>query len=627
VEIPGVVVTATPVPLPVGALGSHVSVLDGEDLRARGITRVADALREAAGVTVVRGGSFGAVTSVFMRGGESDYVQVMVDGVAVNQPGGNVDLAGLTTEGVERIEIVRGPTSALHGSDAVAGVINIITRRGEGPTSGSLEVRGGSFGSLDGVARVQGGSETASYGVTLSRQATDGILAFNNDHENAVLTGSARLRLDPRTRADLTVRLQDRSYNFPTDGSGNVVDRNQSTFDQASTVGLTVARRVGDDLELRALLTLHDQETGTDDAPDGPADTLGFYGFQSVNSLRRSSADLRANWSAAEGLVVTAGAELEHQGLRTFSQSLSAFGPSTARSEEGRSNRAGYLHGVWSAGPVDANVGLRVEDNEQYGRFTSWQLGSAVRLAEGTRLRLAAGRGVKEPTFFEAFASGFARGNPDLDPETSSSWEVGLEQEVGSGVQLRATWFDQAFEDLIQFTSSPPDPDAPNFFNVAAADSRGLELSAQGGWRSLRAGATWTWLDTEVVDAGFAQGAGASFVEGEALLRRPENHLQAHLTGAAGDRVRWTTSLRWTGQRSDRDFTTFPAEPVTLDAFTVVDVGLQARVLEPEGGRPGVRLSLRGENLTDAGYQEVFGFPAPGRGLYVGLRLGWSETP
>jgi len=628
-ELRGLVVTATPVPLPKGALGSHVTVLQGDDLRARGIATVTEALQQRAGISIVRSGSFGALSSLFLRGGESDYVQVMIDGVPINQPGGAVDLAGLTTEAVERIEVVRGPASALNGSDAVAGVVNIITRKGSGGSTpeGTLTVRGGTFDRLDGILEVRGGDERAAYGVSLARYSTDGILELNNEHDNTVLTGTADFRLADRSHAGITARLADRSYHFPTDAAGNPVDANQENFSQESTVGVELDHGLGapgsepGSIRLSAHLTLHDLETGVDDAPDGPADTLGFFGFQSLDAIRRTSADLRASWVAAGGMTLAGGAEFEHQRVRSFNESMSPFGSSTGRSENSRSNRAGYLHAVFAAGELDARVGGRVEDNEQFGDFFTWQLGAGWEARPGTRLRASAGRGIKEPTFFEAFTDGFARGNPDLEPERSLSWEVGVEQSIAGVARLEATWFDQSFEDLIQFTSAPPTPDEPNFFNVAEADARGLEVVARALLADVDLSAEWSWLDTEVVDSGFQEGSGATFVEGERLIRRPENQARVSAAGPAGGRLRWHASLGWVDERFDRDFNAFPAEAVTLDAYTTLDVGVEASLVDGRGSRPSIDLLLEADNLTDESYQEAFGFQAPGRAFYVGVRV------
>src|SRR5690606_10316950 len=150
------VVTGSTVTVPLTATSTGVTVITGEALRARGVQHVADALRAVPGLAVVQSGPLGSVTSLFLRGGESDYVQVLIDGVPVNEPGGRADLANLSTTNIERIEVVRGPGSVLYGSDAVTGVVQIFTREGRGTPRLDAEVRGGSHGSLGYEAGVQG---------------------------------------------------------------------------------------------------------------------------------------------------------------------------------------------------------------------------------------------------------------------------------------------------------------------------------------------------------------------------------------------------------------------------------------------------------------------------------------
>ena len=620
-ELEGLVVTGTPVPRALSALGAHVTVVEGDDLRTRGVARVIDALREVPGITVVQGGSFGAVASVFLRGAESDHVQVLVDGVQVNQPGGAYDFASLTTENVDRIEIVRGPASALYGSDAMSGVIQIITRAGTGTPRGSLTVRAGSFGRRDLTADLYGGTDDVSYGFALSRLSTDGILAFNNEHRNTSFSGNVGLHADSSTAGRLSIRAGQREYHFPTDGAGDVVDENALTFEDEVSVALDVSRVVSDRLELRGLLTSYQVDSGSDDLPDGPADTTGFYGFNSLNAVSRTAADVRANLSVASATVATLGFELEDQSQRSFSESSSQFGPSTGRSDDERWNRGVYGHVVTSAGPLSANGGLRLEDNERFGGFVTWQIGAAYAFSETGRLRGAAGRAIKEPTFFENFATGFTRGNPELEPERSTSWEVGIEQELASGaLRFQATYFDQSFRDLIQYTFSTAGPTDPNYYNAAAATARGIEIGATASVGAFRASAELTWLATETSDSGFDEGDGAMFVKGAALLRRPETQVHASVAWAVAAGTHVSVTARRVGSRGDRDFSAFPAMPVTLQAYTVVDVGAEVSLIEPAGGRPGLTLTARGENLFDQAYQEVYGFAAPGRGLYVG---GW----
>src|SRR3954469_2642512 len=140
-----VVVSASKIPTPASTLTQAITVLSGDDLRARGITRVSDALREVPGATLVQSGSYGAITSLFLRGGESRYTKVLIDGVAVNAPGGSFDFSHLTTDNIDRIEIVRGPASVLYGADAASGIVHIFTRRGLGDRAASLSARAGTY--------------------------------------------------------------------------------------------------------------------------------------------------------------------------------------------------------------------------------------------------------------------------------------------------------------------------------------------------------------------------------------------------------------------------------------------------------------------------------------------------
>jgi len=618
----GLVVTASPTPRSADAVATHVTVLQGEELRAMGLQRVQDALRDVPGLSVVQNGSFGAATSVFMRGGESDYVLVLVDGVQVNQPGGAFDFSTLTLANVERIEVVRGPASALYGSDAVAGVVHIITQAG-GEASGSLSIRGGSYGRRDWSAQLSGGSARAGYSVSLDRLASDGILAFNNDYRNTGLSGSFRFQPDDATSARLSVRLTDREYHFPTDGSGTATDQNSFTYGDETVASLGLTRRFSDVVDVQVLVGLAETDGGTDDAQDGPADSLGFYGFTSLDHVRRSTADVRGNLRL-ESAVVTVGWEVEEERQRSFTESLSQYGPSSGRSEYGRWNRAYYAHLTDERGRVAYNAGARLEDNERFGTLATWEMGAVLRVpgSASTRLRGSAGRAIKEPTFYENFATGFALGNPDLDPERALSWEVGLDQSLADGrLLLRGTYFDQSYRDLIQYTFAPPTAGDPNFFNVAAAEARGWEVSGEARFGALAATVSGTWLHTEVSDAGFDEGPGAAFVEGGPLLRRPEREFAVSASYRLGGRGFVSGGVRSVGAREDRDFSGWPASAVELPRYTTFHLGGEVRLVEPAPGRPGFTVLWRAENLSDAAYQEVFGFRAPGRALYVGGRL------
>lgn len=622
VELEGLVVTADRRAVPAWTVAAHATVIEGVALRRAGIEYVADALRRVPGMAVIRNGSFGAVTSVFLRGGESDYVQVLVDGVAVNEPGGAFDIGSLTTDNIERIEIVRGPASALYGSDAVSGVIQIFTRRGAGPARSTVSLTAGSFATRRMQATLSGGSDILSYAFSLGRNDTDGILEYNNSHRQATFTGRVQGQLGPRADATLGVRYDDRRFHFPTDGSGALTDRNAYTYGDALTLSLDAGRRWTDAFETRFTFDVNETDRGSDDAPDGPADTLGFFGYTSLNDIRRTGTGARAIWRSPAGTVVAAGYELEQQSVRAFSRSFSQYGPSASNSENDRRNHAAYTQLSWQRDGVALNAGIRAESNERFGTAATWKAGAVWRSpSERTRLRASAGTGIKEPTFFETYATGFTTGNPDLEPEHSNSFEAGVDQELGGGARLSLTGFSQSYRDLIQYTFSPPTEGAPNYHNVAKARSRGLEAEGVVDAGLVRLTATYTWLDSEVADAGFQEGPGATFVAGEPLLRRPKHTAGATAFVRIGEAAGLELGLRHTGERSDRDFATFPATPVALAAYTVLDLAAEFEVAAARAGRPGLTLTVRAENLTSAEYEEVWGFAAPGRGVYVGGRV------
>jgi vitamin B12 transporter len=611
------VITATRVPVSTVAPTATTTVLRGSELRAQGLTRVADALRLVPGADVVASGAVGSQTSLFLRGGNSNYVRVLVDGVPVNDAGGSIDLANLALDNVDRIEVVRGPASVLYGSDAVTGVVQIFTDDGTGPTALRAAIAGGTRGSLRASAGATGGAASARYSVGVSREATAGILPFNNEYRNDVLSGALRLTPDARTDARISARWSAGAYHYPTDYSGAVVDHNAEQVDHRFTASVDAGRRLRDGVELRATLTSNEYLPRTNDAPDNAADTLGFYGYFSRSVRTRRAADVRVNVRASARATVTLGAEASRDRERTTSRSLSQYGNSSDAFEASR-----HIGGLYAQAIGDATdrlsyvVGLRRDDNSAFGVFTTARAALAWLAGPGARVRVAAGNAFRAPSFFENFATGFVRGNPALRPEESRSAELGADLTVANGaLQLAFTGYAQRFRNIVQYTGTAPAPGAPNYYNVAAADANGLELEAT--WRPasrLTGTLAYALTDTRVTASGFDTTAGASYVRGEPLIRRPRHTLGASLSRTFGDggsvRVR---ALR-VGERGDRDYARYPVAAVTLPAYVKVDVS----AVVPTAAR-GVALTFRADNVFDARYEEITGFRAPGVTVLAGL--------
>jgi vitamin B12 transporter len=605
------------VPIRLDRVAGSVTVLTAADLRVAGYKTVADALRDTPAANVVETGSFGGQTSLFMRGGESDYVKVLLDGVALNQPGGAFDFADLSLENVERIEIVRGPGSVLYGSDAMTGVIQIFTRAGLGPGRATAAVRAGTFGAVELTAGLAGAVGLLGYSTEVGRFTAEGQLPFNNQYERSV--GGARLRLapDPRTDISLAVRYTDQTYHYPTDGAGNLVDSNTFRFERGPAWTLDAGYAVSPRLAVRVSYGVKTSEQGIDDRADGPADTLGFYGFQSLDRVRRTSLGARADWRWRRG-VLTFGTELERQRLDARSASQSEYGAFTdAPLHPRRRNDALYVQALTGLdGPFTLQAGLRWDENGQHGRFVTVRAGAAYRVDPDTRLRAALGTGFKEPTLFENFARGFVLGNPALAPERTRSWEAGLEHRVGRAA-LSVTYFDQHFRDLVEFTFSPAPPDTVNYFNITGAVAGGVEaeLRADVG-RGWAATLRYTYLDTRVTDPGFETGPDAAFAPRRRLIRRPTDQAGLRLHGPLGGHGAVALGVRHAGSRDDLDFTAFPAVRVTLRPATHVDVGVRYDIAVGSGFE--VTLTARVENLLGDDTREIANLPARGRVVLIG---------
>jgi len=613
-----VVVSATRVPIDRQSAPASVTVLPGDVLRARGIATVSEALASVPGLSVVQSGSFGATTALFARGGESDYVKVLVDGVPLNNPGGGFDFATLTTDNLDRIEVVRGPASVVHGSDAVSGVVQLFTRRGTGAPRGFADVRGGSFGTMDASAGVAGGTKSVGYSLGGSSRETDGIHDFKNGFRYQ--TWSGRLSLAPSFATfDLTARRTDATYHFPTDGSGFVVDSNAVRREHRSVLGLDAMRHLTSAIDLRVLGAATRVDGSSDNQPDSPGDSAGFYGRDDARTERRS-ADVRADYRITGRTTVSVGAATERQQIRSTSESqFQRFPASSTTFAAHRTTNAAYAQVIGAAlDRLTYTVSGRVDDDATYGKFVTGRASLAATLTENASLRAAVGNAFKAPAFDETFSSSFTVGNPDLDPERTTSWELSGEYRVSGRVAVSATYFDQRFRDLIQYVFGDESTEFRGTnANLGSASARGWELEA----RAPRVGAfdlaaNLTLLRTRVTDAG--NGAFGTFVNGERLLRRPSHTAAFNADYRFKHASKVGAAVRLIGERDDRDFSNDLR--VKLSSYTLVDLSGELALSTLSAALSPVALTARVENVFDREYQSAFGFDAPGRRVLVGMR-------
>ena len=608
VELKPVVVTATRAAVPSVLVPAATTVLRGTDLEAHGVRTVAQALELVPGAHIVETGSYGGQTSLFMRGGENDYVKVLVDGVPVNQPGGGLDLAHLTTDNVDRIEVVRGPTSVLYGSDAVTGVVQIFTRAGTGPMRLGAEARAGTYGSTQFGVDLEGGTPQAGYSVRVSRFGSDGLYPINNDYRNGVLSGRLRLRPDKRTEASLSYRYGDDLYHFPTNGQGQPADSNQRSAERGPLASLLLRRVVGS-IEVSTQATWREARQLFNDEPDSPGEDGTFW---SNDYVRRAGAGLLVTWRPrGEGSTsVSAGVDYEDERQRGRSEFSASFGTFPDSIDVERWTTGYYAQAVLDVRPVAITAGGRLDDNSQFDTHGTYRIGIVVDPRGETRLRASLGTGFKEPTFFENFAQGFVTGNPDLKPERSTSWEAGVDRSLAGGQwTLGATYFDQHFRDLIDFNGS-------TYFNVPGANSRGVELDVNGLLTPAFAVAVrYTFLHTNVSTGGADSTADALFVPGKALLRRPAHSVAPEVGMHLGGQTRVSVGVRWVGRRDDLDFNQ-PAgsRRVTLDPYTHVNVAVEYTLSS-------IQFTAKVENAFDDRSPEIAAFQPRGRTIMLGGRF------
>lgn len=625
VVLPEVVVTANRVATPPSEVIPTTTVISGQELRERGIRTVAEALLQVPGAAVVPVGSYGGVTSLFLRGGESDYVKVLVDGVPQNEPGGTYFFSNLTTDNVDRIEVVQGPGSVLYGSDAMTGVIQIFTRKGSGPSRVNAEALGGSFGSFIGSAGARGGSATASYSATLSHYSTDGTYPFNDRYVNTVGSAALRVQLDDRTDGVLSVRGDGNTTHFPTDFTGAATDSNSFTTGNVLTAGLDLGHQFTDKVELRALVTSNRQSDRASNTADSPGDTVGYFATSSLGNTYRNAVDLHLLLRPRAGAVVTLGAGGEYEGIQETDAATFNFGAgndsSSSAFNDNRTNWSGYAQALAPFGDrVVANLGLRLDDNGSFGVHFTERVGLAVRVFSATRLRGSFGTAFKEPTFREVAAqTPFEVGNPDLKPEDATSWEAGVSQELLAGrLRASAAYFNQQFKNMIEYDASVP-PGTPNYYNVAEATADGVELQVEARpVPVLSIAASYTNLFTRVDQAVAGAGPGSALEPGQPLLRRPDNQARMDIRTWPVRGLSAGAGLTWVGDRDDIDYNAFPAQRVVLPAYFTVD--FNAAYTLPVGGPP-VTLECQVQNAFDEVYQTVVGYPGRPRAVLAGARV------
>jgi len=591
---------------------SALSVITAGDIERRQGRLVLDLLRDVPGVAVNRPGTVGGLTQVRLRGTEANHVLALFNGADISDPfQGEFDFGTLSSLGVERIEILRGQQSALYGSDAIGGVINVIPRQGRGALSLTADLEGGSFGTWRQGLSAGWGDERADVFGAVSYAATNGIniSRFGSERDGARMAGgflNAGLRLNDSTALRIIYRRnQNRAQ----------TDALDFAFPARPTQGLVI--NTNDLTRLKENALILSAETGSSDK------AWSLKALASYNDGRRTNltADVptfitqgeRTKISVTGGFQVESGALLHRLSAgidwkREKYQNVPTGVPGPANAKRQLENAGAVLGYDLTAGGFTATGALRHDDNDRFRNANTYRLGASYRFdATGTRLRAAYGTGIKAPTNIELFGFNPASfiGNPALKPERSEGGDIGIEQMVGDGFTLGATFFDSRLKDEI-FTDSLPGFISTPRNRTTTSTQNGVELSAGGNlneWLNLSAALTFL----RAREAGLEE------------VRRPPVTGSVNLTARLpDDRGSATVTVRYNGRQADSEFiSATPQSRVTLKSYTLVNLAGDYRVLE------NVTLFGRVENLAGTAYEEAFSYRAAGRAFYAGLRANF----
>ena len=623
-----IVVSATRTEAPAGQVASAVTVFDAAEIDRKQEPLLADLLRGAPGTTVVRSGAPGAVTSLFVRAGESNYTKVLLDGIPLNEPGGAFNLSNITTGSLERVEFVRGANSALYGSDAMTGVIQLLTRRGTRTRPDiRLGVEGGTFSTGRASAGVSAKAGWFDYSADVAGFTTDNH-APNNEFRNATLSGTAGAALGHGA----TLRFVGRAERGKTGTPGQVAfgrpdldafykrhdgvwgtsfDQNAGAFHQHATYGLAISHQASTNLLLDAPYT---------PAFDGRTAPFQFsdFAFDSRTDLRRHHANYQA-----DATIATAGAGthvetalVDWDGERaTLTNALAGTSVPASRDNVGVTLQH---QAMWSRAFVTA--GVRFEHNDSFGNATVPRVSAAWYARKGgdaigaTRISASAGRGIKEPTVLQSFSPNpFFLGNPDLQPERiNRALELGLEQRLAKDrLKLDAAWFDNRYRNIIATRTVSFSPFRSQYFNIGLTSARGAELSADVALVSgFRAKTGYTFTDSEILES---TSTSPVFKAGKWAFRRPRHSGYLNLAWT-GSHASLDVSGTFSGRRVDSDFSSLSPAITENDAYAQWDLRATARLTRS--------LSLTGaiDNLTDSDRMEPLGYPILGRAIRFGVR-------
>ncbi len=596
--LPETVISANQVPQPADRVGASVTVLQGDELRRRGVETLADALRTVPGVHVSNAnGNKGGLTQVRIRGAGASHIQVMIDDVPVGRlDGGDFDFADFLIDDVERIEVVRGPQSGIYGGNAQSGVIAIYTKSGRGLKKPELTTRteiGTQNSSL--LSTTLRGANGPFYGAfSVQHRDTDGhnISRFGNErdgHRAFIVNSKLGFDINEQINIEGVIRHTDRKVQYDPETMVPLPDAYAQDTQQNTHARINLNTRSLDGFFMQRFGYYVRQEDLTSSCP------TCFSTFRETNT-KGNGADYKGVFNYNLGSVQNTSTFL----LDWKSESFLSGGVTAERDRTGLAFEqiAHFTTGLTLSGSV------RHDFHDVFQDYTTWRIAGSQKFHTGTRVHASAGTGITLPTFFQQFGFGLTFvGNPNLKPETSLGWDVGVEQ----------TFLNGLFVADITYFSIDADNAITGFGNTAInavgiSERRGIEFTGKfnpAAWLTLEATYTYTHAETPAgIEEIRRPKNAASFA---AILRLPDNKTQASVI------------VTHNGKMADDAFIGFPATRVTLDSYTLVNAILTYQAT------PNTQFYIRGENLLNERYEEIFSYRSAGATGYIGMRMKFGE--
>ncbi len=613
-----IIVTASRIATPAKEIATSVTVITKAELEQTKKTFILEALQQVLGVSILQSGPLGSSASVMLRGANSEHTLVMIDGVEVNDPitpSRTYDFSHISVEGIERVEILRGPQSPLYGSDAMAGVINIITQKGEGKPRFHLSSFGGSYGTFSGSAGLTGSMEKLHYSFWASTLTSQGFSAANaalegnseaDGYKNLSLSARAGYKASDNIDLDFSARFIGTQSDIDNYGSAFGDDPNNTqTYDtfylKGHIRGLFLKNRWEQKLTLSHVHSNRKTDNPTDEQHPFDADRSRY-------KSRLTELDWQNNLFLHKSHTLTFGAEYQQEQGESSYSSESIWGPSTSFFPPKKAHNSGiYIQDQMRlAGVFFLTTGIRLDSHSQSGRSTTYRIAPAFFIQQtNTKLKATFGSGFKSPSLYQLYAPANIWGpigNENLIPEETNSWDAGIEQDLWDGkVHLGGTYFSSRFENLIEYDYTR------GYINITKASSKGVEFFFE-----------LTPAENLALSASYSHTVAKDLDTDEALLRRPKEKFTANLNFGFLVKGRFVLTLTHLGAREDMEWIDWIAARVQMDPFTLLDAAISWDIL------PNLQLYLRVENVLDQQHEWIKGYGTPGLSAYGGFKTNFK---